>query len=120
MDASLEWCSTPPLWHTKAVGGRPPGQSHMARREGYASLAPSARSRFPPQKLCQYFPDGIILRWNYSSAIALPDCAIRIDLSRMKRLCGDPLGEGDSEAEFAELSGQASGGCRKVLAFTAR
>src|SRR5215218_4060391 len=24
MDASLEWCSTPPLWHTKAVGGRPP------------------------------------------------------------------------------------------------
>src|ERR687885_82250 len=21
MDASLEWCSTPPLWHTKAVGG---------------------------------------------------------------------------------------------------
>src|SRR4051794_19875035 len=44
----------------------------MARREGYASLAPSARSRFPPQKLCQYFPDGIILRWNYSSAIALP------------------------------------------------
>src|SRR3954451_21376641 len=43
----------------------------MARREGYASLAPSARSRFPPQKLCQYFPDGIILRWNYSSAIAL-------------------------------------------------
>src|SRR3954468_19076066 len=47
------------------------GQSHMARREGYASLAPSARSRFPPQKLCEYFPDGIILRWNYSSAIAL-------------------------------------------------
>src|SRR3954453_22326513 len=52
-------------------GGMGPGQSHMARREGYASLAPSARSRFPPQKLCQYFPDGIILRWNYSSAIAL-------------------------------------------------
>src|SRR3954468_11248120 len=25
MDASLEWCSTPPLWHTKAVGGRPHG-----------------------------------------------------------------------------------------------
>src|SRR3954453_20741979 len=24
MDASLEWCSTPPLWHTKAVGGRSP------------------------------------------------------------------------------------------------
>jgi Ca2+-binding RTX toxin-like protein len=21
MDASLKWCSTPPLWHTKAVGG---------------------------------------------------------------------------------------------------
>jgi hypothetical protein len=21
MDASLEWFSTPPLWHTKAVGG---------------------------------------------------------------------------------------------------
>jgi hypothetical protein len=24
MDVSLKWCSTPPLWHTKAVGGRPP------------------------------------------------------------------------------------------------
>ncbi len=23
--ASLKWCSTPPLWHTKAVGGRPHG-----------------------------------------------------------------------------------------------
>src|SRR5687767_5789372 len=27
MDASLEWCSTPPLWHIKAVGGRPPHQA---------------------------------------------------------------------------------------------
>src|SRR4028118_1880587 len=27
MDASLKWCSTPPLWHTKAVGGRPPHQA---------------------------------------------------------------------------------------------
>ena len=27
----------------------------------------------------------------------------------MKRLCGDPLGEGDVEPEFGELSGQASG-----------
>src|SRR3954454_9460199 len=24
MDASLKGCLTPPLWHTKAVGGRPP------------------------------------------------------------------------------------------------
>ena len=24
MDACLKWCSTPPLWHIKAVGGRPP------------------------------------------------------------------------------------------------
>src|SRR4051812_26723944 len=55
------------------------GQSHMARREGYASLAPSARSRFPPQKLCQYFPDGIILRWNYSSAIALGPAPLHLD-----------------------------------------
>src|SRR5829696_1528670 len=31
MDASLEWCSTPPLWHTKAVGGRPPHQSLAPR-----------------------------------------------------------------------------------------
>ena len=23
-DASLKWCSTPPLWHIDAVGGRPP------------------------------------------------------------------------------------------------
>src|SRR3982750_1597337 len=23
MDASLEWCSTPPLWHADAVRGRP-------------------------------------------------------------------------------------------------
>src|SRR3954447_21650278 len=30
MDASLEWCSTPPLWHTKAVGGRPPHQGPLA------------------------------------------------------------------------------------------
>src|SRR4051812_20115291 len=29
MDASLEWRSTPPLWHTKAVGGRPPHQPRM-------------------------------------------------------------------------------------------
>jgi hypothetical protein len=29
MDASLKWCSTPPLWHTKAVGGRPPHQNHL-------------------------------------------------------------------------------------------
>src|SRR5215208_5378436 len=28
---------------------------------------------------------------------------------RMKRLCGDPLGEGDVEPEFGELSGQVSG-----------
>jgi hypothetical protein len=27
MDASLKWCSTPPLWHTKAVGGRLPHQN---------------------------------------------------------------------------------------------
>src|SRR4051794_18833919 len=27
MDASLTGCSTPPLWHTKAVGGRPPHQA---------------------------------------------------------------------------------------------
>src|SRR3954471_24326865 len=47
------------------------GQSHMARREGYASLDPSVRSKFLPQKLCQYFPERMILRWNYSSAIAL-------------------------------------------------
>src|SRR4051812_25687685 len=32
-----------------------PGQSHMARREGYTSLDPSVRSRFLPQKFCQYF-----------------------------------------------------------------
>jgi hypothetical protein len=31
MDASLEWCSTPPLWHTKAVGGRPPHQAPRAK-----------------------------------------------------------------------------------------
>jgi transposase-like protein len=47
------------------------GQSHMARREGYASPDPSIRSRFLPQKLYQYFPERMILRWNYSSAIAL-------------------------------------------------
>src|SRR4051812_33626394 len=32
MDASLEWCSTPPLWHTKAVGGRPPHQAPLFER----------------------------------------------------------------------------------------
>ena len=26
VDASLKWCSTPPLWHIDAVGGRPPHQ----------------------------------------------------------------------------------------------
>src|SRR5215207_9818033 len=29
--------------------------------------------------------------------------------TRMKRSCGGPLGEGDVEAEFAELLGEASG-----------
>ena len=43
----------------------------MARREGCASLDPSVRSRLSPQKLCQYFPERMILRWNYSYAIAL-------------------------------------------------
>src|SRR3954462_4271453 len=77
----------PPVSRAGACGGLDtPGQSHMARREGYASLAPSARSRFPPQKLCQYFPDGIILRWNYSSAIAL---TLTIDgVARCARLTG--------------------------------
>ena len=26
IDASLKWCSTPPLWHSEAVGGRLPHQ----------------------------------------------------------------------------------------------
>src|SRR3954453_3809571 len=43
----------------------------MARREGYASLDPSVRSRFLPQKRWRYFPERMILHWNYSSAIAL-------------------------------------------------
>ena len=43
MDASLEWCSTPPLWHTKAVGGRPPHQGqtvHAGRRGRVISTVP--------------------------------------------------------------------------------
>src|SRR4051812_12193661 len=32
----------------------------------------------------------------------------------MKRLCGGPLSKGDVEAEFAELSGQASGETRSL------
>jgi hypothetical protein len=43
----------------------------MARREGYAFLDPPVRSRFLPQKRGQYFPERMILHWNYSSAIAL-------------------------------------------------
>src|SRR5215203_5846267 len=43
----------------------------MARREGYTSLDRSVRSRFSPQKLWQYLPERMILRWNYSYAIAL-------------------------------------------------
>src|SRR3954452_21285986 len=34
--------------------------------------------------------------------------------SRMKRLCGGPLSQGDVEAEFAELSGEASGKTRSL------
>src|SRR5829696_4169133 len=49
----------------------------MARREGYTSLDRSVRSRFSPQKLCQYFPERMILRWNYSYAIALAAAAGR-------------------------------------------
>jgi hypothetical protein len=26
LDVSLKWCSTPPLWHTKAVGGSTPSE----------------------------------------------------------------------------------------------
>src|SRR4051812_19152163 len=82
--------------------GSSPGQSHMARREGYASLAPSARSRFPPQKLCQYFPDGIILRWNYSSAIALG--LLRESLLKIT-LHEAALGPVDRRAAHAEALG---------------
>src|SRR3954468_7622190 len=32
----------------------------------------------------------------------------------MKRSCGGPLGQGDVEAEFAELSGEASGETRSL------
>ena len=32
----------------------------------------------------------------------------------MKRLCGGPLGQGNVEAEFAELSGEASGETRSL------
>src|SRR4051812_8152834 len=64
-------------------------QSHMARREGYASLDPSVRSRFLPQKLSQYFPERMILHWNYSSAIALAVGAV----------CG-PLGLGQYRSEL--------------------
>src|SRR3954464_1487003 len=32
----------------------------------------------------------------------------------MKRSCGGPLGKGDGEAEFAELSGEASGETRSL------
>src|SRR3954462_11104069 len=41
MDASLEWCSTPPLWHTKAVGGRPHGVIAGAGRP----IVPTASDR---------------------------------------------------------------------------
>jgi hypothetical protein len=30
MDATLKWCSTPPLWRIDAVGRRPPYQSPAA------------------------------------------------------------------------------------------
>src|SRR4051794_2940799 len=36
--------------------------------------------------------------------------------ARMRRSCGDPLGQGDVEPEFAELSGQASGETRSLSA----
>jgi ElaB/YqjD/DUF883 family membrane-anchored ribosome-binding protein len=40
MDASLKWCSsTPPLWHTKAVGGRPPHQNPKIGQRVSANLA---------------------------------------------------------------------------------
>src|SRR5918994_2986554 len=44
MDASLEWCSTPPLWHTKAVGGRPPCSLLRCLRATSCKLARRANS----------------------------------------------------------------------------
>src|SRR3954451_15474645 len=38
MDASLKGCSTPPLWHTKAVGGRPHGGIAGASRPDAVTL----------------------------------------------------------------------------------
>src|SRR5215207_9961145 len=53
MDASLEWCSTPPLWHTKAVGGgvHPirPGASLCHARKGRAVARPNPQR---PMKRC--------------------------------------------------------------------
>src|SRR5215207_9103823 len=41
-------------------------------------------------------------------------CASTTGAHRMKRSCCGPLCEGDVEAEFAELSGQASGETRSL------
>ena len=45
MDASLKWCSTPPLWHIDAVGGRPPHQNQKTVEQQDIQALHRARQR---------------------------------------------------------------------------
>jgi hypothetical protein len=58
-DASLKWCSTPPLWHIDAVGGRPP-HHQSARRFPRSGETRTSSERAAPAR--HVFPKGEVRR----------------------------------------------------------